>query len=94
MLFQEWPKFLKIFRRRALPNEDFLSKGQLFPRLLDLKALVIGFDTRLNIGLEVGTSQAESVAVDPLAVFFAISIFAMTSGSRWITPGKFIISER
>ena len=91
---EQGPELLEILRGRAFADEDFLSEGELFPRLVDLETFVVRLDPGGDIFLEVLAAEAGGVTVDPFAVVLGNRDFFKTSGSPWMTPGKFIISER
>ncbi len=61
---------VEVFRGRPFANQDLHPGGELFPRFLDRKALVIGFDTRTRICVHAIAAQTRRVSVHRLASIF------------------------
>ena len=85
---EQGPEFLEIFRRGAFADEDFLPEGELFPRLVDLKAFVVRLDSGGDIFLEVFAAEAGGVSVDPFAVLLGDLDFFHDLGVAVDDPGE------
>ena len=85
---EQGPEFFEIFRRGSLADEDLLSEGELFPRLVDLKTLVVGLDSGRDIFLEILAAEAGGVSVDPFAVLLGNLDFFHDLGVAVDDPGE------